>query len=95
MTYLVDNHKYEISYQELRELYHEFKEMDDKEFLLNLPRVLHFSCIISFFKELPTYLVLGDRGIIHEIAHLLNPDTASGVNLEELRTDFNTLFKLD
>lgn len=64
--------KYVISYQSLREDYRRYKAMPDDEFRQCLVQVLHFTCIVCWFKESQAQRVLSDIGIIHELVHLLD-----------------------
>lgn len=93
MEYVVDNRRFILSYSELRELYYQFKEMSDEEFINNLPKVLHFVSLICWFKEL-CCVCLNDRGLLHRLIHLLD-ESERMVELEEIRILFNNLMKLD
>lgn len=95
IEYIVDNHKYSLSYSELKEEYQRFVAMKDKEFLANLPAALHLACVICWLKEVPTYVVLGDRGIIHELAHEIHIGRANTTALKEIRKSFKLWLKLD
>lgn len=72
MEYLVEGTKYSISYRELKESYINFCDKTDDEFINDLKSAIHLSCIICYFKEIPTYVCLSDKGIIHELVHLLD-----------------------
>lgn len=88
IEYLVDGHKYLLSYRELRESYLNICDMSNEDFIKNLPTALHLACIICYVKEVPTYLCLNDRGIIHELVHLLHiPDTNTST-VDEIRQLF-------
>lgn len=89
IEYLSEGAKFSLSYQELREHYLNFCEMSDSDFLKNLPDALHLACIICFLKETPTYVCLTDKGIIHELVHLLK-ENGTTTSLQEIRD----LFKL-
>lgn len=92
MEYIVDDKKYLLSYQELKNKYHEFCQMNDDEFVKNIPAALHLACVILYLKEEPSYCVLCDRGIIHELVHLLHiPDDA---DLRHTRKMFELWLKL-
>lgn len=92
MTYLEEDRKFVVSYQELREKYLEFVNMTDEEFLSSLPKASHLACIICYFKEVPSYNCIGDTGIIHELIHLMDEGTTTG--LEDIRELFNEQLKL-
>lgn len=70
MEYLVDNNKYVLHYQDLKEEWMRFCEMDDTEFQSNIIDAIHLACIICYLKELGIEQTIGDRGIIHELVHL-------------------------
>jgi len=89
IEYLSEGAKFSLSYQELREHYLNFCDMSDSDFLKNLPDAIHLACIICFLKEVPTYVCLTDKGIIHELVHLLK-ENGTTTSLSEIRE----LFKL-
>lgn len=94
IEYLIEGEKYRLSYQELREHYQEHIEMTDFEFMNNLNSALHLACIICFLKEVPSYNCLSDKGIIHELTHLLNfgEKDKTTVDLQKVREFFkNTI----
>jgi len=71
IEYVVEGDKYMLHYQELKDHYITHLEMSDEEFMKNLPSALHLACVICFLKEIPTYICLSDKGVIHELTHLL------------------------
>jgi hypothetical protein len=83
MDYKVENSTYSLSYKELKENYLDFCRMQDSEFMNKLPQAAHLACIIGWLKELPNDLTIGDKGIVHELIHLLdgsiNPSQLRGV----------------
>ncbi len=93
MTYLVDDKKFSISYNELREAYILFTEMSDEEFMSKIPQALHLACIICFFKEIPSYICLSDTGVIHELSHIMSGITPVN-SISEIRQTFNQTLKL-
>lgn len=94
MDYILDKRRYGISYQELKAKYHELVGLSDEDFLKRLPEVIHFACIMCWFKEIPGYVCLGDTGIVHEIAHLLHIPQGNTSTLQEIRELFNEQLKL-
>ena len=94
MEYIVNGKKYSLSYQELREWYYKIKEMEDVEFMQNLPKILHLACIICFLKEIPTHACLCDEGIVHELVHLLDGSETSSYDLKSTRELFNEICEL-
>ena len=93
LEYLLEDKKYLLSYQNLKEDYYKFCNMPDEEFLQNLPSATHLACVICYLKELPTYVVLCDIGIIHELIHLTHiPDST---DLKSVRKLFEQTLKLE
>lgn len=97
MEYIVDNNKYILNYQELKNDYLFYKSLSDKEFLNNIIKIIHFCCMVSYLKNLPTSCVLIDNGIIHELIHLLDDNTKDeAINrLLKIRNLFNELMELN
>lgn len=87
IEYLSEGTKFSLSYQQLKEHYVLFCNMDDTEFIKNIPDALHLACIICLLKEIPTYVCLTDKGIIHELVHLLKEDVTT-TPLSEIRELF-------
>jgi hypothetical protein len=94
IEYLVDGVKYGISYQDLKDHYHELCYMTDEKFLENIPKALHLACAICWFKEVPTYVCLSDRGIIHELVHLIHIKEDTLPELRRIRDTFKEQLKL-
>lgn len=94
IAYLVDGNFYSLSYSALKDDYTRFSMMTDTEFLLKLSEILHFACICCFLKEIPTSVCLSDRGIIHELVHLLHLKDCNGRPLAEVRELFNNQLRL-
>jgi hypothetical protein len=94
MEYVIDNKKFMLSYQELKNEHHRFCNMADEEFKANIPAALHLACVISWFKELPNECTVSDCGIIHELVHILHIDNPVN-NFKAVRTQFEKLLNLD
>ncbi len=92
MIYTLDNKKFELNYQKLKEQYSYFCGLSNSQFLMEIKEALHLSVIICFLKETPNGNCLSDTGIIHELVHLLTPDPIN--DLEEIRAKFKTDLKL-
>ena len=88
IEYLVDGHTFILSYKELREQYILFCEMSDDEFITQLPAATHLACVICYLKEIPTYVCLSDKGIIHELVHLLHIPDGNTTTINEIRELF-------
>lgn len=97
MQVRVDGHTFMVSYQELRESYLNFVGMNDEEFSQKLPQAAHLACVICWFKEVGAEASIGDRGIVHELLHLmaLPPEDQEPGLLGRVREQFETLLKLD
>ncbi len=95
MEYIVEGTTFDWSYSELRQGYYHFIELSDDEFLADLPAVLHFACFVCFIKEIPSYVCLSDKGIIHELVHMLQSGVDGSVSsLNEIRKLFKEQLKL-
>ena len=88
MEYLVDNKTYNFDYQELKEKYLELEALTDIQFLSRIPEILHFVCFVSYVKGTPGYILLNDRGLIHELVHLLDLKDHPTNDLEHIREQF-------
>lgn len=95
MDYLVDGKKFVLSYNELKQEYLKYIEMSDKEFIENLPGAAHLACIICYLKEIPTYICLSDKGVLHELIHLMHIPNENTTTLNEIRDVFKITLKLD
>lgn len=93
-----DGSKYGFSYQEMREQYHQYKAMTDKQFFhrKNLIQALHFACFVAFIKELPNSATLSDQGLIHQLVHHLHIGDEPYVKSERRKTrqQFDDLLEL-
>lgn len=94
MEYLVDGVKYSYSYQELKEQYMVACSYTNEQFIGKLPEMLHLACFICYVKEIPTYACLSDRGIVHELAHMLHIPDYSRAHLKYLRNLFKKQLQL-
>lgn len=63
----------------------DFKKLNDYEFLLQLPQIIHTACFLGWIAfntgKLKIEQLLGDEGIIHKLAHLNN----EGVDTRTIR----------
>jgi hypothetical protein len=94
IEYIVDGVKFGLSYQSLREEYFRFCQMTDEQFLKELPAAAHLACVICYLKEVPTYVCLCDKGIVHELIHLLHIPDGNTTSLRDIRTIFEQTLKL-
>lgn len=70
VTYLENGSQYTFHYQALRDDYLRFVMMSDEEFMGSLKEILHFACIVCWFKE-GGQAALADEGVIHSLVHLI------------------------
>lgn len=94
INYLVDGMKYSFNYQDLKSKYQAVVNYSDEQFMDNLPEIAHLACIISYFKGLSNNATIGDKGIIHELIHLMTDPEEPTNDLAEIREKFNRLIKL-
>lgn len=94
IEYIVGETKYAISYRELREAYSRLTNMDNAAFLKALPEAIHTACVISWFKELPADATIGDRGVVHELAHILHLGETDESEILRIRALFSKLLEL-
>jgi len=94
MEYIVDSKTYSFDYQELKEKYLELESLTDIQFLDRIPEILHFVCFVSYVKNTPSYILLNDRGLIHELVHLLDLKGHPTNDLENIREQFKIWCKL-
>ncbi|CAN5205884.1 hypothetical protein BH09PAT1_BH09PAT1_6350 [soil metagenome] len=93
-------HRYEFSYPELKDDYENYISMTNTKFFSEIPKVLHFICIVSYVKQIPSYVLLSDEGLIHQLVHLIDEQTKDEplVNnnrvKRSIRKDFKVLCKL-
>jgi hypothetical protein len=92
MTYLIEDHKYEFKYSEVKDYYDEYCACTDEKFIEDVVKVLHLACFICFLKEIPSYHCLSDTGIIHELVHML--ESKDYTHIRELRKRFELTCKL-
>lgn len=94
INYLVDGMEYSFNYQDLKSKYQAVVNYSDEQFMDNLPEIAHLACIISYFKGLGTQATISDKGIIHELIHLMTDPEEPTNDLAEIREKFNRLIKL-
>ena len=91
MTYTVEGTTYSLSYRELKERYDVIVMIPDEWFIARIAEVIHLACIICYLKEIPAEVCLSDKGIIHELAHVLD---GTECDLAAVRELFKTTLKL-
>lgn len=69
--------------------------MTDAEFKNNIAGAIHLACVICFLKEIPTYVCLSDKGIVHELAHEAHIGRENTTRFKEIRRLFKQTLKLD
>lgn len=94
LQYQVNDTQYVLSYHQLREEYYRFTQMTDSQFLNELPAAAHLACVICFLKELSSDCCLCDKGIIHELIHLIHIPNENNTPLKDVRMLFSEILKL-
>ena len=94
IEYIVADTKYALSYQDLKVHYAKFCAMNDAEFLQSLPSAAHLACIICYLKEIPCETCLSDKGIVHELIHLMAIPNDTSSTISEIRTLFKSSLEL-
>ena len=92
--YTVEGTKYSFNYQELKAKYESVVNYSDEQFMGNLPEIAHLACIVSYFKGLGAQATISDKGIIHELIHLMTDPDEPTNDLQEIRESFNDKIKL-
>lgn len=92
IVYLEQDYRFIFSYPALKKEYNRFVDMSDIDFLNNLASAAHLACYISYIKELPPEDTIGDKGIVHELIHLMDMDKLYDVRA--IREQFKELLKL-
>jgi len=90
--YKIEDKEYVYDPLMLRFHYNTFTIMSDEEFIENLPKILHFSCFMSFVKKINHVEILSDQGVIHELVHLGSSSTRDFTDIQEVRNKFNKMF---
>lgn len=94
LHYLVDGVEYSFNYQDLKARYEDISQYSDEQFMEELPEIAHLACVVSYFKGLGSNATIGDKGIIHELLHLMTSPDEPTNNLQEIRKSFNDKIKL-
>jgi len=91
-----NEHHLILDYQNLKGLYETICGYSDEKFMSELPSILHVTCIISHLKDVPASCLVGDYGLIHQLAHLikLGDKNEPLIVLSDIREQFETLMKL-
>jgi hypothetical protein len=99
MEYVVNDFKegerrYSVSYSELKEFYNNFINLSDADFMKQLPEIIHFACIVSWFKNLPNDATIGDCGIVHELIHVMCNGNGNKYHFKKVRKQFKVMLQL-
>jgi len=94
-SYVVNGKSFSASLYELKKEYRRLKNLSDDEFIQQIKKALHLSCIISFIKKLDINDTVGDYGLIHQLVHLLDIPEEPLIDVKEIRKQFDTLLKLN
>ena len=94
IKYLVDGTEYSLDYQDLKLTYDGIVSLNDEDFMQLLPQIAHLACIVSYFKGLGVQATISDKGIVHELIHLMVDPNEPTNDLQEIRKSFNEKIKL-
>lgn len=94
IEYLVEGRTFSFNYQELKEEYEKICEYTPQQFLDNVVEILHFTCFISYIKNTPSYILLNDKGLIHELVHLIHLKDLILTDINEVMNQFKIWCKL-
>ena len=92
--YKVDDREFVYNHKSLQLSFQTYQTFTDEDFLKNIVDVLHFAVYVCWLKEIPSDECLADNGIIHELVHLLQKNTANHSDLEKIRAKFNKTLKI-
>lgn len=92
--YTVGGTTYSLDYQELKAEYDKVIAYTDQQFMQNLPQIAHLACIVAYFKGLGVQATISDKGIVHELIHLMTDPEEPTNDLQEIREKFNWLIQL-
>lgn len=94
--YKVEGSTYSMDYQQLKNHFIQFKEMSDVDFVAQAIKIFHFASFVCYFKNIPTQTILCDKGILHQLAHLIDEDTKEDAirEISEIRERFNSICAL-
>ena len=81
-----DTRRFSVSYQALLNEHATFLQMGDEEIEAKILEAMHFAMFVCWFKEVPSSVVLGDTGLLHEMLHIRMGVFGSRTKNEVLRT---------
>lgn len=88
--YQIDGHTFSYTDADLLVPHASLCAATDADFLQRLPEALHLACMLCFVRGIPSSECLSDRGVVHQIAHLIHLDEPA-VSLFEVRQAFADL----
>lgn len=92
--YTVGGTTYSFNYQELKAEYDNVVNLTDESFMKYLPQIAHLACVVAYFKGLGSSATISDKGIIHELIHLMTDPDEPTNDLAEIRNKFEYLIWL-
>lgn len=94
--YKVEGSTYSMDYQQLKNHFEKFQSFNDSDFIENAIKIFHFASFVCYFKNIPTQTILCDKGILHQLVHLIDEDTKEYAvrEISEIRERFNTICAL-
>lgn len=94
MRYLINGIEYLFDYSHVKSLYERYSTCTDDEFMDNLPNIAHLACFVCYLKGFGNDSTISDKGIIHELIHLMTEPKEPTNKLQEVRQSFNEKIKL-
>jgi hypothetical protein len=94
--YKVEGSTYSMNYQDLKSHFEMYKGFNDGQFIDQAIKIFHFASFVCYFKNIPTQAILCDKGILHQLAHLIDEDTKEDAvrEISEIRERFNIVCAL-
>lgn len=94
IQYTTGGKSYNFDYQEMKKLYNQVCLFPEEIFIERLKDILHLACTICYFKGLSLEETLGDEGVIHQIAHLMDIPEEPIISVTRVRELFEYHCKL-
>lgn len=91
VCYVIEGQRFSYWPDELEAAHRHLCALPDAEFLQALPEALHLACMLCFVLDTPIHECLSDRGVIHQLAHLIHIGGEPAVELRLVREKFAAL----
>ncbi len=95
IEYEVEGREFSVNISDLCLEYKEICSMSNIDFMNKLPKVAHFCCIVFYIERGKDREFVSDKGLLHEIIHLMHIPEEPMINLMEVREKFQLdMFKI-